>query len=96
MKLKICFLALLCTGLAYSAFSQATSDAEIDAVVTLLGVQKRQAVKELVNITPKDSVNFWKVYLAFEEDQKKYRKKRLMTYEKLVRSEEHTSELQSL
>ena len=39
-----------------------TSDAETDALVNLLGVQKREAMGRLVNVTAKDSVAFWKIY----------------------------------
>jgi len=40
----------------------------------------------LVNITPKDSVNFWKVYSAFEQDMKKYRKERIQSFEKFAKA----------
>jgi hypothetical protein len=86
MKLKTGFLALALTCLAFSSFSQVTSNDELDAVVTLLGVQKRDLVKELVHITAKDSTNFWKVYAAFEQDQKKLRKERIQAYEKFAKA----------
>ena len=86
MKLKIIFLVLFCTCVALSSFSQAATNDELDAIVTLLGMEKKQAINELINITTKDSANFWKVYSTFEEEQKKFRKKRILTYEKLVNS----------
>ena len=86
MKLKTGVLVVILTGAAFSSFSQATTNDELDAVVTLLGVQKRDLVKELVNITSKDSANFWKVYAAFEQDQKKYRKERIQTYDKFAKA----------
>jgi hypothetical protein len=73
-------------SLSLFSFSQATSNDEIDAIVTLLGAQKRDLVKELVNITPKDSTAFWKVYTAFEQDMKKFRKERIQNYEKFAKA----------
>lgn len=84
MNLRIGSVTLLLLSLSLSAFSQATSNDELDAIVTLLGVQKRDLIKELVNITSKDSANFWKVYAAFEQDQKKRRKERIQAYERFA------------
>ncbi len=39
-----------------------TSDAEADAMVTLLGVQKREAMHQLVMVSKKDSVACWQLY----------------------------------
>ena len=88
MKSKISLIALICTSIAFSSFSQAPTNDELDAIVTLLGMEKKQAINELVNITAKDSASFWKVYNAFESEQKQFRKKRIQTYEKLVKSYE--------
>jgi hypothetical protein len=84
MKLKIAILALFCVSASFSL--QAQTNDELDAMVTLLGMEKKQAINELVNITTKDSVNFWKVYGAFEAEQKKFRKERMLSYEKLVKA----------
>ena len=86
MKLKTTFLALFFAGIAFSSYSQAPTNDELDAIVTLLGMEKKQAINELVNITSKDSANFWKVYNTFEDEQKKFRKKRILAYEKLVKA----------
>lgn len=86
MKSVTNFLAIIFICLAFTGYAQITSNDELDAVVTLLGVQKREAVKELVNIPKKDSANFWKVYVAFEDEQKKFRKQRIQVYDQLVNS----------
>jgi len=86
MKLKFVFLTVFLLSLSLSSFSQGNSNDEIDAIVTLLGAQKRDLVKELVNITPKDSAAFWKVYTAFEQDMKKFRKERIQNYEKFAKA----------
>lgn len=86
MKSKISFLLLAFFSVSFSANSQATANDELEAVVNLLGVQRKQAVAQLVNITKSDSANFWKVYNAFEDEQKKLRKKRIEATEKLVNS----------
>ena len=86
MKTRLLTVAFLCLVMASPTFSQSISNDEVDAVVTLFGIQKRQAVRELTYITTKDTVAFWKVYSAFEEDQKQYRKRRILAYDKLVKS----------
>jgi hypothetical protein len=86
MKSKTVLLIVGLLSLSIYSFSQAVSNDEVDAIVTLLGVQKRDLVKELVHITPKDSANFWKVYTSFEQDQKKLRKDRLKDYDKFAKA----------
>jgi len=86
MKLRTTFLVLALIIISFLGHSQATSSDEIAAVATLLGVQKKQAINELVNITKHDSVSFWKVYNAFEEEQSKFRQTRIQLYERLVKS----------
>ncbi len=83
MKLKFVFLALIFTGLSYAVVAQ-SSDEETEAIVNLLGVKKKQAVVELVHITSKDSVNFWKVYNAYEAERKKFAKERISVTEELA------------
>jgi hypothetical protein len=86
MKLRIGMITGIMMSFSVSLFAQTTSNDELDAIVTLLGAQKRDLVKALVNITTKDSANFWKVYTAFEQDQKKMRKERILSYEKFANS----------
>ena len=83
MKLKFAFLALIFTGLSYAVVAQ-SSDEETEAIVNLLGVKKKQATVELVHITPKDSVNFWKIYNAYEVERKKLAKERIAVSEDLA------------
>jgi hypothetical protein len=85
MKLKIILLAAFFAGATYTAWSQ-TSDAEAEAVINLLGVQKREAVSKLVPVTGKDSVAFWKIYDEYEQENKKVAKTRLGLYEKTAQS----------
>jgi len=61
MKIKNLFLALFCIGFILPSFAQ-TSDAEAEAIVNLLGVQKKEAIAKLVSATGKDSIAFWKLY----------------------------------
>ena len=67
------------------AFAQ-TSDAEAEAIVNLLGVQKRELISKLVAISPSDSAAFWKVYSDYEEMNKVRAKNRLQLYESTVRA----------
>ena len=67
-------LTLFVSGFAVRA---QTSDAEADAIVNLLGVQKREAVAQLVQVSGKDSLAFWKVYAEYEKSSSKFAKARL-------------------
>jgi hypothetical protein len=67
------------------AFAQ-TSDAEADAIVNLLGVQRREAIRQLVPMAKKDSAAFWKIYGEYEAMNRKTAKSRLQLYEKTAHS----------
>jgi hypothetical protein len=58
-----------------------TSNAEADAVVNLLGIQKREAIAKLVPVFGKDSLNFWKVYNEYEQANRENSKYRIQLYE---------------
>lgn len=80
MKLRIPFLALL--FVSGTAIHAQTSDAEAEAIVNLLGVQKREAVAQLVQVSGKDSTAFWKVYDEYEKATAKWARIRLGLYER--------------
>lgn len=89
MKTKwILFTLMLCT-FSLSGFAQLTqedADAETDAVLTLLGIQKKEAISKLVFIESKDSVAFWKLYNEFLAANKKNAKVRIQLYEQTATS----------
>ncbi len=85
MKFKIILLAAFFSSVGYCAYSQ-TSDAEADAMINLLGVQKREAMSKLVPVTGKDSAAFWKIYDEYEIKNKQTGKSRLLLYEKTAQS----------
>ena len=58
-----------------------TSDEEANAIVNLLGVQKREAIAQLVHVTGKDSVAFWKIYDEYQVVNKANAKERIGLYE---------------
>ncbi|HMC97504.1 MAG TPA: hypothetical protein VKG92_07630 [Flavobacteriales bacterium] len=75
---------LLTAGLLGSisgAFAQ-TSDAEAEAIINLLGVQKREAVSHLVPVAGKDSVAFWKIYDEYQKVNKATAISRIKLYER--------------
>ena len=80
MKLRIPFTVFVFVS-GFAVQGQ-TSDAEAEAIVNLLGVQKREAVAQLVQVAGKDSVAFWKVYGEYEKSSSKFAKARLALYEK--------------
>lgn len=80
MKIKNLLLAILCACTTVS-FAQ-TSDAEAEALINLLGVQKREAVGQLVQVSGKDSVAFWKIYDDYQKVNKKTALQRIKLYEK--------------
>jgi len=81
MKTKLVLLTLASFGIALVAKSQ-TSDEEADAIITLLGVQKKEAIRQMVAIEPKDSTAFWKVYNEYQVQNKATGKARLKLYER--------------
>src|SRR3954468_4521266 len=81
MNIKTTLIAALFTAFISIAQAQ-TSDAEADAIVNLLGVQKREAISKLVPVSGKDSVAFWKIYDEYHELNKATAKTRLKLYEK--------------
>jgi len=85
MKIKVCLLTASFCFLIIGAYAQ-TSDAETEAVINLLGVQKREAVAKLVPLSGKDSVSFWKIYSEYEQKNKATGKNRIMLYENTARA----------
>src|SRR3954470_12080089 len=83
--MKKLFLAIVCSGAAVAGYAQ-TSDAEADAIINLLGVQKKEAVSKLVPVSGKDSVAFWKIYEEYQAENKKTAKARLQLYEQTASS----------
>ncbi len=80
MKPKFSLLTTLFICSTFISYSQ-TSDAEAEAIVNLLGVQKREAVAKLVPVSGKDSVAFWKIYSEYEKENKKTALNRISLYE---------------
>ena len=52
---------------AISTLYAQTSDAEAEAIINLIGVQKREAIDKMVNVSGKDSVAFWKLYDEYQK-----------------------------
>ena len=77
---KILLLAVICTVGVFAGYAQ-TSDAETDAIVNLLGVQKKQAIAKLVSASGKDSVAFWKLYDEYQKKNMEMAKARIKLYE---------------
>ena len=80
MNKKITLLVALLIG-AFSGIQAQTSDAEADAIINLLGVQKKEAISKLVNVSGKDSAAFWKIYDEFQVSNKANAKARIGLYE---------------
>src|SRR5437870_5275966 len=83
--MKIILIAALCVGTISGAHAQ-TSDAEADAIVNLLGVQKKEAISKLVPVTGKDSVAFWKLYDEYQVSNKATAKARIGLYERTAQA----------
>jgi len=84
MKTKNLLTVIFCV-LVSSVYAQ-TSDAEAEAMINLLGVQKKQAIAQLVSVSGKDSVAFWKIYDEYQMANKKTALSRLKLYEKTALS----------
>jgi hypothetical protein len=63
-----------------------TSDAEAEAILNLLGVQKKEAIHKLVEIKQKDSAAFWKLYDEYTKKSVAMGKSRIQLYEKTAMS----------
>ncbi|POY36298.1 hypothetical protein C3K47_11120 [Solitalea longa] len=85
MKLKITLIAVFGTLCSISVQAQ-TSDAEAEAMVNLLGVQKREAVSKLVPVSGKDSIAFWKIYDEYQQSNKSTIKSRIQLYERTAQA----------
>jgi len=81
MKIKITLTAVFFI-LAISGSYAQTSDAEAEAIVNLLGVQKKEAISKLVPVSGKDSVAFWKLYEEYHQLNKATAKSRITLYER--------------
>ena len=78
-------LAILCFVTSFVVKAQ-TSDAEADAIVNLLGVQKKEAVAKMINVPAKDSAAFWKIYDDYLKKNKEVAKARIKLYENTAQS----------
>ena len=85
MRFKIFVVILACAGISFAGYSQ-TSDAEAEAIVNLLGVQKKEAIGKLVSVSGKDSAAFWKLYNEYEKENKKVALSRLALYERTAQA----------
>ena len=81
MNIKLTLIVVFFVGSISIAQAQ-TSDAEAEAIVNLLGVQKLEAISKLVPVTGKDSIAFWKIYNEYHQLNKVTAKARLKLYEK--------------
>jgi len=70
---------------AVTSYAQ-TSDAEADAIVNLLHVQKAEVIQKLVPVSGKDSVAFWKIYNEYQLAAKPDTKARMKLYERTAQS----------
>jgi hypothetical protein len=79
--MKKLLLVLAFTIAACELYAQ-TSDAEAQAIVNLLGVQKKEAIAHLVLVSSKDSAVFWKLYDEYQQKSLPIAKSRINLYEK--------------
>ena len=85
MKLRLTILIVVSVFAVTSICAQ-TSDAEADAIINLLGVQKKQAIAKMVVVEGKDSVAFWKIYEEYQQSNKATAKARMALYEKTAQA----------
>jgi len=78
--MKKLFFVFALAGTVLTTYAQ-TSDAEADAIINLLGVQKKEAVAKLVYVESKDSSAFWKIYDEYLVKNKQVAKARMKLYE---------------
>jgi len=88
MNKQIILLAALMIG-AFSGIKAQTSDEEAEAIVNLLGVQKKEAIAQLVVVSGKDSVAFWNLYDEYQKLNKANAKARISLYENTAMAYNH-------
>ena len=85
MRIKIHLATVLFLCFALHSFAQ-TSDAEADAIINLLGVQKKEAITKLVAVNSKDSIAFWKLYNEYHQKNLATAKTRMRLYEQTAQA----------
>ena len=85
MTIKSFFATIVCMNMTLIAFAQ-TSDAEADAMINLLGVQKKEAMAKLVSVSGKDSIAFWKLYNEYHQKNLGTAKSRIKLYEETAQA----------
>jgi hypothetical protein len=85
MKIKNFPIVLLCMCTTWTSMAQ-TSDAEAEAIVNLLGVQKKEAISKLVSVSGADSVAFWKLYDEYHQKNLATGKSRIRLYEQTAQA----------
>ena len=85
MNIKTILIAAFFIVIVSGAHAK-TSDAEADAIINLLGVQKKEAISKLVPVSGKDSIAFWKIYDEYQQSNKATAKDRIGLYEKTAQS----------
>jgi hypothetical protein len=83
--MKKSLLVLVFTIAICKLYAQ-TSSAEAEAIVNLLGVQKKEAMSHLVYVASKDSAKFWKLYDEYQQKSLPIAKNRIHLYEKTAMS----------
>ena len=83
--MKIILMVIFSAFTTFAAYAQ-TSDAEADAIVNLLGVQKKEAMTKLVAVAAKDSAAFWKIYDEYQQKNKETAKSRIKLYERTAQA----------
>ena len=78
--MKKILLLVACFVSASSLYAQISND-EAQAVANLLGVQKKEAVGKLVQVSGKDSIAFWKLYDEYQKKNNETAKSRIHLYE---------------
>lgn len=83
--MKNTLIILVCACFTIGTYAQ-TSNAEAEAMVNLLGVQKKEAIAKMVSVSGKDSVAFWKLYDEYLLQNKELAKTRIQLYEQTARA----------
>ena len=78
--MKNIFMAAIFTYATLAAYAQ-TSDAEAEAMVNLLAVQKKEAISKMVSVSGKDSAAFWKIYNEYQQKNLPMARERIKLYE---------------
>ena len=88
-------IVLLVLSLFFSGLHAQTNADEMDYIQSIFGMEKRAAVKEFIELTPKETMPFWKIYDEYEVKRKVMAKERILLLNRFVENYDRMTDKES-